>query len=41
VSSKAATLQLVAGLGRERTYPDGVEVRDAARWLAKLDCGRR
>ena len=29
-------VQLVRALGREKTYPDGVEVRKAAPWLAKL-----
>jgi uncharacterized protein len=29
-------VQVVRELGREKTYPDGTEVRRAARWLAKL-----
>jgi hypothetical protein len=29
-------VQLVRVLGKEKTYPDGVEVRKAAPWLAKL-----
>lgn len=32
----AVKVQLVRDLPRDRTYPDGREVRDAARWLARL-----
>lgn len=31
---EAVKVQLVRGLDRDRTYPDGLEVRDAAAWLS-------
>jgi len=34
---KARAVQLVQDLDRERTYPDGLEVRKASNWLCKLD----
>ena len=34
---KAQAVQLVQELGRERTYPDGLEVRKASHWLANLN----
>lgn len=39
LNAKALRLQLVGTLDRERTYPDGVEVRAAAPWLAALTLG--
>jgi hypothetical protein len=35
----AAKIQLVRRPGREKTFPDGMEVRAAVPWLAKLDLG--
>lgn len=34
---EARKIQLVKSLPREKTYPDGAEIRDAATWLANLD----
>ncbi len=35
--AEARATQVVQKLDRERTYPDGLEVRKAANWLAKLE----
>lgn len=35
--SNCSRVQLVGKLARGKTYPDGVEIRDAARYLADLD----
>jgi hypothetical protein len=32
----ARNLQLVKNLGREKTYPDGTEVRSAVKWLSSF-----
>lgn len=34
---KAKAIQLVHQLPREKTYPDGLEIRDLALWLGKLE----
>ena len=33
----AMRMQLVEKLSREKTYPDGSEIRDAVEWLARID----
>ena len=39
--SQAARTQLVLNLDRERTYPDGVEVRSLIPWLSDLDLDKK
>lgn len=37
--TQAKMIQVVKELNRERTYPNGVQVKEAANWLATLDLG--
>lgn len=34
---EAKKIQLVRSLDREKTFPDGTEIRDLATWLANID----
>jgi hypothetical protein len=34
--SEAGKIQVVKGLDREKTYPDGVQIRTANNWLSEI-----